>query len=295
MRLNTILIGAQKAGTSSLYDWIGQHPEVCAPEIIKDYHYFTVQKLQDIGYDFIEKALIKEQKEKAKVYMQGGVNYIFQDDAPKAIATFDPNMRLVLILRNPVDRAISAYRYFKQLGQEELSFEKAIHREHNNELLYHAERMNYTYIEHGFYYKQIMNYLNYFEKDQLKVILFEDLKDSPEKVCRELFSFLGIATNYIPNFKIKNTSGKALIPGINKLFFGSGKITTLIRGLAKVIPFRLRVLFVNWVREFNKSTKKSDHENLNFDRETLNKYYVQDVKKLSDLLGIDLSTKWGIE
>src|SRR4051812_37418065 len=96
-KINCFLIGVQKAGTSSFYNWISQHPEIEAPEEMKDFHFFTLSKYHEKGSSWLES--FYNYKKEAKVRIQGAVNYIFFNEAPIRIKEYNSESRFILILR----------------------------------------------------------------------------------------------------------------------------------------------------------------------------------------------------
>lgn len=155
---NTILIGAQKAGTSSLYNWLSQHPDIFAPEEMKDFHFFTLDKFYNQGVSFL--APYYNDVDGEKVIMKGAVNYIYFPETAKRLYNYNPSLKFLLLLRNPYTRAISAYNYFYNLGIENLSFEAALEREQSKKLNTRQELADFSYLKHGFYYEQLIEIEN---------------------------------------------------------------------------------------------------------------------------------------
>ena len=179
---NTFLIGVQKAATTSVFNWLSQHPEVCAPLAMKDLAFFTRPMFyKEKGIDFLLKHY-KKCDGSQKIKLQGSVHYIFFDDALKRIKSFKPDAKFILILREPVERAISGYKYARKFNYEEASFTDAIEKEalriQSDDLRIVSEC---TYVNHGYYAYQVKRFLKYFEKSQLKILLYEDIKKSPLK------------------------------------------------------------------------------------------------------------------
>ena len=165
---NTILIGAQKAGTTSLYDWIGQHPDVLAPSSMKDYHFFCNQENLKLGLNWFSKSFHKHVRE--KIILHGFVNYIYQAKlAAPNIYRFNKEAKLLLILRNPIDRSYSAYWDARKVAREPIdTFEEAIKKEEERLCSSDLNILNsLTYLDHGNYSRQIKEYLNYFSREQI--------------------------------------------------------------------------------------------------------------------------------
>lgn len=124
MLINAFIVGAQKAGTTSLYDWLSQHPDVSAPLEMKDFHYFTEHFGENID------TLHKHYKESKSVKLHCAVNYLFfSETVATKLKNYNPNSKIIICLRNPIDRAISAYKYFRKTCRESYSLYDALNRE----------------------------------------------------------------------------------------------------------------------------------------------------------------------
>src|SRR3954454_3541494 len=202
---NTFIIGVQKAGTTTLDDWLAQHPQIYYYESLKDVHLFARFK----SMKEIEQRLKKEpaQYKNQPVILQSAVNYIFYPQLLASIAEFNPKAKLILILRNPVDRAISSYAYFKKMLRETRSMEEALLYEPKEVTEFTTDNSDFTYIEHGFYAKQIKNCLQYFPKEQLLVLDYDDLLKNASALLYKVFSFLNIDTTFQPDLNPKNVTG----------------------------------------------------------------------------------------
>lgn len=290
-KIDIFLIGVQKAGTSSLFNWIAQHPAICGPSLLKDYHYWISPKLNDIGWEFIEKQF--KIKEKGQQTLLGGVNYIYHNSGADFIHNHNPQAKLILVLRNPVKRAVSAHKYFTKLGQENLNLELALNREKENQLRTYQEKSNWSYIAHGLYHEQIVRYLNYFDRSQIHVLFFEDMVLDNTSSIKGIFDFLNIDNSFTPEFIRVNETGKAKFQWLNNMLFGKKGIGKLVSFAALIFPFSWRIRFGNWIREVNKTSSRSETDNTSIIEEDLETLFYHDVKNLSELLSIDLIKKWG--
>src|SRR5215210_4721069 len=121
---NTFLIGVQKAGTTTLDDWLSQHPQIYCYSSLKDVHLFA--RFNSITE--IEERLGTERPvyDGQPILFQSAVNYVFYPFLLESIAKYTPDARLMVILRNPVDRAVSSYNYFKKMLRETRSMQEAL-------------------------------------------------------------------------------------------------------------------------------------------------------------------------
>lgn len=290
---NTFLIGVQKSATTSVYNWLSQHPEICAPVALKDFEYFTRESYYTD--DQLLNNFYKEVYNNEEVILQGNVHYIFFEESLKRIKEYCPDAKCILILRNPVERAISAYYYAVKFNYEDLPLEEGFKKE--------SERLNsedirilseLTYKHHGLYYKQIKRFYEIFSKDQLEVHLYEDVSDTPEKVTTSIFKFLDVDDKFKPEFKSLNNTGEIKNKLLQKIGFGENPIRNFF--VRKVLR-----LFLNedqWAKlrfyiiHKNTKFKKNDYlENINPDfLKQLKEFFKEDIENLEKLLDKDLSS-----
>ncbi len=171
---NTFIVGVQKSGTTTLDDWLSQHPEIYGYDTLKDVHLFARFK----SFGEIENRLKQEPAAYSgePVVLQSAVNYIFYPDMLKQIAQHSPGAKLIVILRNPVQRAFSAYYYFKKMLREKRPVHQALMYSPKKDLPFSKDNNDFTYIEHGLYAAQIKSCLQYFSKEQLLILDYEELK-----------------------------------------------------------------------------------------------------------------------
>jgi len=292
-KINCFLIGVQKAGTSSFYNWISQHPEIEAPDEMKDMHYFTLKKYFEKGNNWLES--FYSNKKGAKVRLQGAVNYIFLEEAPGKIFEYNPDSKFILILRDPAKRAFSAFKYFEKLGVEKRLFAESL----SDELLRPGSddhfRNNFTYINHGYYCKQLRTWLNYFRSEQFCILIYEELFQNPEVYIRQVFEFLGVDPNYNPQLTRKNETGEVKYKWLNKFVFASPRLLKVLKKMKvdRIITFSVRVKFLNWLRDWNtdKNAKKSSVLSKEQYKDLI-KNYEEDIVCLSRLLNKNLMDVW---
>lgn len=203
---NFLIIGATKAGTTSLHHYLGQHPDIfVAPA--KETNFFA----QESALCFTGKAISLPEEYAAqfagattqKAIGESSPAYLAVPAAPERIARMLPNIKLIAILRNPVDRAYSHYLMRRRQGRED--------RETFEEVLNEPDRDPVrSYTERGFYGKFLTRYFEHFPKEQIKVFLYEDLVDDPKTVVRDCFEFLGVDPDVqIDTSKKHNVNPKA--------------------------------------------------------------------------------------
>lgn len=193
-----LIIGAMKAGTTQLKYFLSQHPSIgiCQREI----HFFDRDFLK--GKKWYERQF--PQKEGGiKVIGEKTPYYLFHPYVPERVFSSYPKIKLIAILRNPVDRAYSHYQMTKRTNREHLSFEAAIEmeekrmKEGTRELEERPFEKSHTYqwssyLARGIYIEQIDRWLSFFPKEQLLVIFSEDLRKNKLEILNKICLFLEI-------------------------------------------------------------------------------------------------------
>lgn len=212
-----LIIGAQKCGTTFLYQLLVQHPRV-KPAFVKEVHYF------DLNFgkgDNWYRSHFPLRVRKTRTYITGEASpyYLFHPHAARRASTVVPGAKLIVLLRNPVDRAYSHYQHqvkrVTEEARETLTFEEAIEAEESllpaevNKML---EDENYkslghrtrSYLSRGRYMDQLLVWTRYFPKRQMLVLKSEDLFDDTTNALERVLNFLALPlwepeTYSIPN------------------------------------------------------------------------------------------------
>ncbi len=194
-KVDFLICGAQKAGTSALASYLDEHPEICLADA-KELHFFDNEDLfQSVFLDYAMYHCAFNPKPSHKLLGEATPIYMYWYTAPRRMWEYNPNLKLIVILRNPITRAYSHWNMQRSRGIEPLSFWEAIQREKERcrEALPYQHRL-YSYVDRGFYSEQLRRLWFYFPRDQVLVLRAEELRKSPlgslEKVC----GFLGIGS-----------------------------------------------------------------------------------------------------
>jgi hypothetical protein len=199
---NFFIIGARKCATTSLYFYLKEIPGVYMPPI-KELFYFAPNAVNGELWD-----VIRDKKEylgyfkDAKEYTAIGEAtpiYLWDPDAPKLIHQTIPHARIVVSLRDPVERAYSQYLMSTRYTTGKASFYEVLMRDYKNPEKVYGR--NGLIVELGMYYEQVRRYFDIFGRDQVKVIVFEEFVQDPVKYVNEILTFLGI------NYKVTEISG----------------------------------------------------------------------------------------
>jgi hypothetical protein len=196
MRVDFVIGGTQKGGTSALDSFLRQHPEICMPTTKKELHFFDREK-DDIDYKKYHANF--KPRPAQRVIGEASPIYMYWETAPYRIWKYNPKMKWILVLRNPVERAFSAWNMETKRGNEKLSFAEAIETEPERcrEALPLQHRV-YSYLDRGFYAHQLRRLCNIFGKDNCLVLLNEELRNDHKKTLLRVFEFLGVDSSFVP-------------------------------------------------------------------------------------------------
>lgn len=203
-----IIIGAQRCGTTSLYKYLSQHPDV-HPSFPKEIHYFSNHYQQGINWYRSHFPLQWRKKnnenngKRAFITGEATPYYLAHPHAARRISQTLPQALLIVLLRDPVERAYSHYYHEVQMGVETLSFEDAIQKEAER-LHQELEKMigdenyrsfnyqHYSYLARGIYADQIQIWMRYFTPQAMLFLNSEKLESDPTKAYRMVTDFLGL-------------------------------------------------------------------------------------------------------
>ena len=198
------ILGAAKCGTASLYNWLAQHPDVCMSKP-KEPLFFEAEFHRGMDY-YWEKCFAHYKGQ--KVVGDARHRNLFLPYVPERIYSVAPRARFVVLVRNPIDRAMSHWWMIHRRSFDMDDFETAVRR--NLERLSKGLRMDTpdeirryerelpkdglypNYVDTGYYAEQIERYYKRFSREQLKVFLLEDLIKDPKSVVREVFGHIGV-------------------------------------------------------------------------------------------------------
>lgn len=291
---NTFVIGAQKSATTSIYDWIAQHPDACGPLSLKDSPIYFTDDTEAALKSAYSEYIAHDYSYETKVVLQGWVQYLYYPEALLNIRKNSPKAKLIVVLRNPTDRAISAYRFFKKLGREHLSLEEALEREPERQTGSFAERNDLTYVSHGLYASQLKNALAIFERDEIFITLYDEIQTRPQKVIRDLYDFLGLDAQFQPTLAAQNVTGIQKFSWIDKaLSTPSPTRKFIVRHFVdRILPVHKRTSLRWKLRSWNTiPVADQSLESFSAERKVLRAKFRQEIIELEEILGISLE-KW---
>ena len=288
-KIDFMIIGAQKAGSTSLYDYLTAHPDVFMPGL-KDGHFFS----DDDEYRQLNEVLQRVYRGSTDFRSRGGgdVLLIFKPHSISRLLAHNPEMKLLAILRNPVDRAYSAYWHARQLTWEKAAtFEEALEAEppEGSEAL--AAKPWRAYVNRGHYFEQLTACLQHTSADRLKVLLLDDMKSDPAGTVAETWSWLGLdPARGSANFgKRSNPASVPRIPWLHRFFWGPGWHKRIYR---RMVPRGLRYgLRERLLRPMiDRNLKPLNYPPINPDtRKRLAEHFRPHNRRLAEMLGRNLN------
>jgi hypothetical protein len=203
MRLpDFLIIGAARCGTTWLYECLKAHPEIYLPASKRpEPHFFMKQAEYARGLRYYSDRYFTDVGS-ALVAGEASTSYLYRPYVAPRIARHLPDVKLIVILRNPVDRAFSNYIVSRRNGLETLPFSRAIREEAarlaHPQSDFEREICPFAYIDRGRYHAQLACYLALFPRDRLHVLLFDDVVHEPAEVLRSTQAFLGVDPGFRP-------------------------------------------------------------------------------------------------
>ena len=293
-----IIIGAAKSGTTSLQEYLSQHPETYFPSR-KEPNYFALanmklprpgtvspEVMQALLYgqsitDFDHYKSIFDSADNDQKVGEASVRYLYFPEASQRIKESIPDVKLAVMLRDPVSRLYSHYCMNKQYQLEPLSLLDAIKAE--PERIAKDWGWDWHYTGLGMYAKQLKRYYELFPEEQIKVLLYDDFVETPVETTQEICEFVGVSSDFTPEMSKR---GKMAYRGNNQ---------TLDRWLhwpsksrhafQRVFPGRVTRPVLHHLREWNSApVPKLNQET----REIIGSHFIDDLKELSDLLDREL-------
>ena len=293
---NFLIVGAAKCGTSSLHKYLDQHPEIFMSKV-KEPRFISSQvtpfPLNGPGDHKVEAWYVKNFEDYSNLFADAdGYPVVGESSADTlyfhkgtipVIKKYLGDPKIVIMLRNPVKRAFSAYQHMVRDLREDLSFEDGLLEEPNRiknnwELIYH-------YRAASLYYDSVKAFLENFSS--VKIILTEEQEKRPQQVLRDIFRFLGVDPNCDVNTEIRyNMSGKPKSQWLHQFFFEGNIARKIAQPIARTLfSHETRMRIAQKIQEKNLTRLTINPET----KKELHRYFEEDIQKLEKLLNRDLS------
>jgi len=282
MKVGVFIVGAPKAGTTSLFHYLDAHPEIKMSST-KEPDYFSDKELNEQGLYYGSYRVENLQKynslflgrEDEKIMGEGSVSYLFYPKVPVRIKEYNPKSKIIIMLRNPVERAFSHYLMDYRLGLTSKSFESEFQQE---------EGLNFQqYFLLGNYSSQIKRYFEVFEKKNIHIIWYSDVKKNAEKEVKNVFDFIGVDSSFKVDFETIHNSFTMPKNNVIRMIYS-------VVWLRKILVFMFPSKLIKSVRNilFMEGNKPKLQDDL---RKKIQLYYQNEIKELEQILSLNLG-RW---
>ncbi|MBC8047528.1 MAG: sulfotransferase domain-containing protein [Fimbriimonadaceae bacterium] len=286
LKQNFICIGAQKAGTTTLADILAQHPDIYIP-VVKETKFFLFDEDYKKGIDFYNKTYYNTYKgEKASGEFDPDY-LLFPFTAKRIYDTLGKDIKIIVVLRNPADRAYSHYLMTKKKGLEKLDFLQAIEAEKQRKTNIKEQKI-FAYIERGMYGEQLKQFMEIFPKQNFLILLFEeDIILNRENTIRHIQEFLQIPFHKLAVNIHSNEAGEMKNETVTNLLRKPNFAKQILKSIlpSKEIRKNIRKFFIR------KNLKQPTVSRLDFETKKMiiKKYFKNDILLTQQLTEKDLS------
>lgn len=285
---NFLCVGAQKAGTTTLYEILKQHPDIFLPRKIKETKFFVYDEKFAKGIQWYEKEFFSEWKNQKAVGEVDPAMMYEEKSAQRIFDSLGTNVKLIFIFRNPVSRAYSHYQMSRQKGFEELSFDEALAIENQRLKSDPEKKFNFSYFSRGFYSHQVERFLNFFPDENFLFLVFEDdFIKNRKATFDKIQNFLGV--NYAP-LDLDIRSNEAAKPKSKELHNLTRKKNPLRSVLGKLLPKPLRRSVQKFLTGRNTELIQNPRLDPKRERELIQQYFIEEIHRLEKMIHRDLST-----
>jgi hypothetical protein len=280
-RPNLFIVGAARSGTTSLANYLGQHPAIYMSPVKEPSFFIPGYSIEK----FEEYLLLFKDAGKARIIGEASTGYLFAEGAAQAIRERFRDAKIIIILRNPVNMVFSLWQFMRINGSESKTFVEAIREDERAFRKSDSFKKScagwwgfFLYLERGLYFGQVKKYLDLFGEDRVSVNIYERFFGHPEKSCQRLFEFLGVDRTFVPECKVYNEGGMDRFPAVTRV---KG---TLYPFSQRFLPIKVRDRIGKWIRRVNVERGRK----MELDKETrdfLVRFFREDVTNLEKLLG----------
>lgn len=280
--VDVMIAGAEKSGTTSLASYLSQHPSIVSHRQL-EMAYFVRDTEYDLGYNEAIKKYYSDSKA-GQIILAKTVDVMYFNATMKRLHQHNPHCKIIVVLRDPVSRAYSAYWHKRSVGLEESeTFEEAL----LNDSKTGINHVNHFYRDRGIYYRQIQSLYDCFGTNQVSVILLDDLIADPDKIMHEILDFVGvdqIKINTSRKSNVAKTTKSKLIP---RLLNSSRPIKGVFKA---ILPYRYILTVRESIEQMNNKSFEVPKIIPQTKRE-LSEFYKPHNQELEKLLGRSL-THW---
>ncbi len=287
------LPGVGKSGTSSLYEYLREHPDIFMPDN-KEPGFFNWDGEEHRYSGPVDEELrvgaVRDWQEYLELFKPGAgakhcgeatPNYVYNPKVPARIHARIPDAKMVIILRNPAERVFSHFLHMQRMEDEVQDLHGALTAEARR------RRANwgpsYHYVEQGFYHRQLTQWFEVFPKEQIGIWLFDEFKVDALSVTQQIYRFLEVEDSFVPDTSVKHNAHYApKNRAMQNLVMKKNPVKTLAKA---IVPEQVRKQFSSYILSQNKAEKPRLCPQ---QRNQLIDLYQPDIEQLQDLIQRDL-------
>jgi hypothetical protein len=284
-KISLFIAGAPKAGTTSLKYYLAQHPQICTHKL-PEMTYFYDKRLFDLGYEYSFHRFFTNIRDD-QILLAKHISVMYSLDAIQRLYAHNPNGILIILLRNPVERAYSAYWFARQMGWEKLdTFEEAVWSDPQR-FKDPVVRKMCGYLEDGLYAKYLKGILGVFPREQVLIFSLDNFQKDPQRVCSTIFG-----KSKLPAFEVTtnvryNQAAAARYPALARTISEPSRFVELKKFSRILLPVRFRDWAVaNFFKKANKRPISIPPLSMET-RQSLIEYFKPYNMDLSSLLGME--------
>ena len=291
---NFLIIGTAKSGTTSLHTYLNQHPEIyMSPHKEPRFFAFEGEDL-DPQHPIHRKTITNLEAYQAlfdgvsgeKAIGEASPSYLVEPKAPERIQRYIPKTKMIAMLRNPAERAYSHFLHLIKYNYESChDFGLALQKK--DELRIGPWSPRHDYLLFGYYYSNLKRYFEMFDRKQIKIFLFEELKSDPIALLQKIFRFLEIDDTFIPDISLHHSvSGIPKSRTFHNFLSRSNPIKSFMKPFLRPFiskDFQARLIYSLKLRNLQKPQLSQEV------RSYLTDIYREDILNLQKLIQVDLS------
>lgn len=288
MKVNHIIIGAGRSGTTSLVAYLKQHVDVNFSSI-KEVSYFSIDEHYNRGEAFLHSFY---EEDNQPVMATSDTYLLMSKDAPERIKVYNPNIKLTIILREPASRTLSNYNFSVNHGYIDATESLIASQKKESDVLSRndiVEQNNYCNFYGSLYHKHLSYWLQYFKREQLFICTTEQLKNNPKKLMKDYFTFLGVKDIQVKELEPLNQAATVKNKTLNSFLVNRDHwLRKVIRVPMQLKPIRNVVLKSNVVESVKDGNKQQQaYKKLTAEeQEFCHNYFREDLQKLKENFGI---------
>lgn len=286
---NMIVVGAPRCGTTSIFQYLRQHPEIYLP-VRKELHYFSYLSLEKNSSGPGDKGVLEtlckdidqyrthyQDVKMEKIVGEVSPSYLYYSNVGEKIQRELGQVKIIVSLRNPIEKAYSQYMHLVRLDLEPLDFYAALQAE--------RERMNqhwgdiWRYAESSLYADRIEAYMQRFGRENVHITSLEKFASDPNGAISDIFTFLKVDPSFVPDMRVYNRSGNPRFKMVGQFFARPNALKSMIK---QIVPERIRVPLRLSILNWNSLEKDEMDANA---KAFLIDYFKEDDQKLEALLG----------